>query len=170
MSFLKNVGKTFGIVGDDAEKKLEEELAEQEQQARDEEEEEEPVPNYERPSGHQDASVRNVLDFTSAQTARDNASGNVKIKVIVIEPKTFDDAQQVANCLREKKPVVVNFEKTDSQEARRIVDFISGTTYALNGEIRKVGHDVFFCAPANVNVSYTEEQKKISTEMPWLSK
>ena len=93
-----------------------------------------------------------------------------KVKVVVIEPKSFDDAQQVANNLREKKPVVINFEHTDGEAAKRIIDFISGTTYALNGEIKKVGHNVFLCAPSNVNVSYTEEEKKVSAEMPWLKK
>ncbi len=172
MSMFKNFFGKMGIVSDDEEKKLEEEIA-REQQAQEEEEdeeEEEPVPNYERPNGRPESSARNVVDFTSAQSARDNANGNVKIKVIVIEPKSFDDSQQVANCLREKRPVVINFENTDAVDARRIIDFISGTTYALNGEIRKVGHNVYFCAPANVNVTYTEEKKKTNAEMPWLSK
>lgn len=110
-----------------------------------------------------------VVDFQSAQSAREKESVvSYKMKVIVIEPKTFDDAQQVANNLREKKPVVINFEKTDTADAKRIIDFISGTTYALNGEIKKVGHNVFLCAPSNVNVSYTEEERKVSAEMPWL--
>ena len=61
-------------------------------------------------------------------------------------------------------------EKTEAEDAKRIIDFISGTTYALNGEIKKVGHNVFLCAPSNVNVSYTEEERKVSTEMPWLNK
>lgn len=112
---------------------------------------------------------RNIVDFQSAASARDNAT-SVKLKVIVIEPKTFDDAQQVANNLRDKKPVVINFEKTEAEDAKRIIDFISGTTYALNGEIKKVGHNVFLCAPSNVNVSYTEEERRVSTEMPWLKK
>lgn len=119
--------------------------------------------------GHDDTS-RNVVDFHSAASARENVVNNIKMKVIVIEPKTFDDAQQVANNLREKKPVVINFEKTEAEDAKRIIDFISGTTYALNGEIKKVGHNVFLCAPSNVNVSYTEDERKVSTEMPWLKK
>jgi cell division inhibitor SepF len=53
-----------------------------------------------------------VVDFHSAASARENVVNSIKMKVIVIEPKTFDDAQQVANNLREKKPVVINFEKT----------------------------------------------------------
>ena len=112
---------------------------------------------------------RNVVDFQSAASARENTT-NIKMKVVVIEPQTFDDAQQVANNLREKKPVVINFEKTEAEDAKRIIDFISGTTYALNGEIKKVGHNVFLCAPSNVNVSYTEEERRVSTEMPWLKK
>lgn len=99
-----------------------------------------------------------------------NVVAAYKVKVIVIEPRTFDDAQQVANNLREKRPVVINFEKTDPEDAKRIVDFISGTTYALNGEIKKIGTKVFLCAPSNVNVTYTEEERRVSTEMPWLKK
>lgn len=112
----------------------------------------------------------NVVDFHSAASARESAAASIKVKVVVIEPKSFDDAQQVANNLREKKPVVINFEHTEGEAAKRIIDFISGTTYALNGEIKKVGHNVFLCAPSNVNVSYTEEEKKVSAEMPWLKK
>lgn len=115
-------------------------------------------------------SRRNVVDFHSAQTAHESVVTSYKMKVIVIEPKTFDDAQQVANNLREKKPVVINFEKTEAEDAKRIIDFISGTTYALNGEIKKVGHNVFLCAPSNVNVTYTEEERRVSSEMPWLKK
>lgn len=113
---------------------------------------------------------KKVVDFQSAQSARENIVNASKMKVIVIEPRNFDDAQQVANNLREKKPVVINFEKTEAADAKRIIDFISGTTYALNGEIKKVGHNVFLCAPSNVNVSYTEEERKVSNEMPWLKK
>ncbi len=114
----------------------------------------------------------NVVNFHS-NASRENvtAVNNVmKMKVMVIEPKKFDDAQQVANCLREKRPVVVNFEGTDAEDAKRIIDFISGTTYALNGEIQKVGQNVFLCAPSNVNVSFSEEEKKATADMPWLKK
>ena len=135
------------------------------------------MPKFERPN-RPEPSARNVVDFSSAQSARESAQGNIKLRVIVIEPKSFDDAQQVANCLREKRPVVINFENTDADAAKRIIDFISGTTYALNGEIKKVGRgeikkvgrNVFLCAPSNVNVTYTEEEKKVSAEMPWLKK
>ena len=153
---------------DPADEKLdyEEERIKEERNFEPEEEEESFAMNHDRSD-----SSRNVVDFQSAASARETSTvTNMKMKVIVIEPKTFDDAQQVANNLREKKPVVINFEKTEADDAKRIIDFISGTTYALNGEIKKVGHNVFLCAPSNVNVSYTEEEKKVSAEMPWLKK
>ena len=153
---------------DPADEKLdyEEERIKEDRNFEPEEEEESFAMNHDRSD-----SSRNVVDFQSAASARETSTvTNMKMKVIVIEPKTFDDAQQVANNLREKKPVVINFEKTEADDAKRIIDFISGTTYALNGEIKKVGHNVFLCAPSNVNVTYTEEEKKVSAEMPWLKK
>lgn len=157
----------MGLMDPDDEKlDLEEEKFQEKRNYEPEEEEESFTMSHERSD-----SSRNVVDFQSAASARESSSvTNMKMKVIVIEPKTFDDAQQVANNLREKKPVVINFEKTEADDAKRIIDFISGTTYALNGEIKKVGHNVFLCAPSNVNVSYTEEERKVSTEMPWLNK
>lgn len=112
---------------------------------------------------------RNVVDFQPATTTRDNVV-SARMKVMVVEPNSFDDAQLVANNLREKKPVVINFENTEPDDAKRIVDFISGTTYALNGDIKKVGHNVFLCVPNNVNVSYPEEPQKGSSDMPWMKK
>jgi cell division inhibitor SepF len=113
------------------------------------------------------ASSNNVVNLHASSSVKENVAA-YKMKVIVIEPKSFDDAQQVANCLKEKRPVVINFENTDEEAAKRIIDFVSGTTYALSGEIKKVGRNVFLCAPSNVNVSYTQEHKTVSTEMPWL--
>ncbi len=114
--------------------------------------------------------LHNVVDFVSHNPKIQETVAAFKMKVVIIEPKSFDDAQQVANCMREKRPVVVNFEKTEREVAKRILDFISGTTYALAGEINRVGNNVFLCAPSNVNVAYTEDDKKGSADMPWMGK
>ena len=105
----------------------------------------------------------NVVSFKNKTKA-----GN-QLKVMVIEPTTFDDAQQVADHIRNHKPVVVNFENTNSETAKRIIDFISGTTYALQGDIKKVGKNVFMCAPDNVSVNFAEEMNKSGkkSSMPW---
>ncbi len=106
----------------------------------------------------------NVINFKNKAKSKAGS----QLKVMVIEPVSFDDAQQVADHIRNHKPVVVNFENTKSDVAKRIVDFISGTTYALSGDIKKVGKNVFMCAPNNVTVNFTEDLKKeTSMTMPW---
>lgn len=166
MSIIDKVCGKMGLMDPDDDKlDFEEDLERKSEPKQEQRSEEDAGMSQER-----NETSRNIVDFQSAASARENAAASVKVKVIVIEPKTFDDAQQVANNLREKKPVVINFEKTEAEDAKRIIDFISGTTYALNGEIKKVGHNVFLCAPSNVNVSYTEEERRVSTEMPWLKK
>lgn len=148
----------------------EDEILDLEEEGMDQDQKKRPY-DKEEPGVRQDRreEVGNVVNLHSGASVRENVVA-AKMKVIIIEPKTFDDAQQVANNLRERKPVVINFEHTDAESAKRIIDFISGTTYALNGEIKKVGHNVFLCAPSNVNVTYTEEERKVSAEMPWLKK
>lgn len=112
------------------------------------------------------ASVGNVVNLHTV-----NSPLAKQIKVMVVEPLSFDDAQNVADHLKNKKPVVVNFENTDAEVAKRIIDFISGTTYALAGNIQKVGNNIFLCAPSNVDVSYpAHEDASDKVVMPWLKK
>jgi len=103
-------------------------------------------------------------------TPIDNVVAAYRMNVVVIEPQTFDDAQQVAVNLQKKKPVVLNFEKTEKTVANRIIDFISGTTYALNGDIKKISNNVILCAPSNVNVSYSEEEHRLGDDMSFLNR
>lgn len=86
---------------------------------------------------------------------------NKQINVVVIEPANFDDSQKIADYLRGSQPVVVNFEGIDNVVAKRMTDFISGTIYALNGSMKKMGRNILICAPKNVDIdagapSYTE--------------
>ncbi|MDU4959841.1 MAG: cell division protein SepF [Sporomusaceae bacterium] len=93
------------------------------------------------------------------------------IKVIVVEPHSFDDAQQISDHLKNRKPVVVNFENTDKEIAKRMVDFISGTTYALNGNIQKIGNNIFFCVPSNVDITYSgREDGADKSVLSWMNK
>lgn len=172
MGIMDKVSRTFGLSGEE-EEKMTEPTAKEELQA----------PNFEPPkedpapasgggySGH------NVLDFNSAMAQRDNPASMartntlVRSKITTVRPTSFDDAQTVANCLRDKVPVIINFENTNTEDAKRIIDFISGTTYAINGVIRKVSQNVFVCAPSNVTVTYTEDEKKSTVpEFSWITK
>jgi cell division inhibitor SepF len=101
----------------------------------------------------------NIVNLPTAQK---------QMKVMVVEPFAFDDAQHVADHLKNRKPVVVNFENCDKEVAKRMIDFISGTTYALAGSIQKIGNNIFLCAPNNVDVAYTPHEEGSDKEfLPW---
>ena len=70
-----------------------------------------------------------------------------------MEPRVYAEAQDIADQLKNRKAVVVNLQRIEHDQARRIVDFLSGTVYAIGGDIQKIGTDIFLCTPDNVEVS-----------------
>lgn len=91
-----------------------------------------------------------------------NANPNTtQFKMVVIEPKSFDDCPKLVDSLKSKKPVIINLEKIESDSARKIFDFLSGATYALNGNVQKVANNIFIFAPENVDVSANVDHKGI---------
>ena len=80
-------------------------------------------------------------------------------KMILLEPRAFSESQQIADHLKKRNTVVVNLKRVTSDQAKRIVDFLSGTIYAINGDLQKIGGGIFLCTPNNINV-----QGKISDE------
>lgn len=74
------------------------------------------------------------------------------IRLVLFEPRSYDDSQEIADNLKSHRPVVVNLQLVRRDQAMRIVDFLSGTVYALGGSIQKVGPHIFICAPANVDI------------------
>lgn len=90
-------------------------------------------------------SKNNVVSIHSQKSAR----------VVLTEPRTYDEAQEIADHLKSRRSVVVNLQRVRRDQAIRIVDFLSGTVYALGGHISKVGSDIFLCTPDSVEVSGT---------------
>lgn len=72
-------------------------------------------------------------------------------------PRSLPDAQRAAEDLKERRPVIVNLEKADDELARRVIDFISGVTYALNGFYERVGDKVFLFTPSNIIIADEDE-------------
>ncbi len=95
----------------------------------------------------------------------------VPFKMVVIEPKSFDECPKLVDNLKAKKPVIINLEKIESDTARKIFDFLSGATYALNGNVQKIANNIFVFAPSNVDIAANVEHKGIelesSTQSPW---
>ena len=92
--------------------------------------------------------------LVNAQSARPFASSEIK----VLEPKIYEDSLNIAAYLRANKPVVVNLKSLDKQAGKRLIDFICGTAYAINGHMMKIGDHIFLFTPANVNIDNSEEK------------
>lgn len=73
-------------------------------------------------------------------------------KVILVEPRVYAEAQDISEHLKNKRAVVVNLQRIERDQGVRIVDFLSGTVYALGGDIQRIGTDIFLCVPDNVEV------------------
>lgn len=124
MAFDK-LGRFFGISDND------DELNDEEYVQDEEENEEVPMNSINRD---------NVVSIKSGI----NSS---KSKIVLYEPRVYSDAKDVAQNLLQNKAVVINFSRMEDSSARRIVDFITGTVYALNGEIQRIGDKIFLATP-----------------------
>lgn len=74
------------------------------------------------------------------------------VRVVLTEPRSYEETQEIADQLRSRRPVVVNLQRVRTDQAIRIVDFLSGTVYALNGGISKIGPNIFLCTPDSVEI------------------
>ena len=73
-------------------------------------------------------------------------------KMILFEPRAYSESTQIADYLKKRNTVVVNLKRVTPEQAKKIVDFLRGAIYAMNGSLQKLGGGIFLCAPNNVNI------------------
>ena len=93
-------------------------------------------------------------------------------KMILLEPRAYSESQQIADHLKNRNSVVVNLKRVTSDQAKRIIDFLSGCVYSIGGTMQKIGVGIYLCTPKNVNVQgkITEDDNKknsIEEEIEW---
>ena len=94
-------------------------------------------------------------------------------KMILLEPRAYSESQQIADHLKKRNSVVVNLKRVTSDQAKRIIDFLSGCIYAIGGTMQKVGVGIYLCAPNNISVQgkITEKSDKskdqVEDEVEW---
>ena len=98
-----------------------------------------------------------------------NAQGQ-SVKMVISQPTTFEQSEEICSLLKEKKSVIVNLEYVNKDVARRIVDFISGGVYALDGHIQKISNSIFLIAPMNYEITneMAREEIKNKLSVSWL--
>lgn len=94
-------------------------------------------------------------------------------KMILLEPRSFSEAQAIADHLKARNSVVVNLKRVTGAQAKRIIDFLSGCIYAISGSMQKIGVGIYLCTPKNVNIQgkITDDNDKAKTgvedELEW---
>ena len=93
-----------------------------------------------------------------------------QVKMVICQPTTFEQAEEICSYLKNRKSVIVNLEYVNKEAARRIIDFISGAVHALDGHIQKVSNSIFLIAPTNYDISsdLAREEIKSKLSVSWL--
>ncbi len=93
-----------------------------------------------------------------------------QVKMVISQPTTFDQSEEICQYLKERKSCIVNLEYVNKDVARRVVDFISGGVYALDGHIQKISNSIFLIAPANYDIANEmgREEVKSKLNVSWL--
>ncbi|TDL79951.1 cell division protein SepF [Peribacillus frigoritolerans] len=116
--------------------------------------------NYEdeQPFAAKPQAKQNVVSLQSVQKSS---------KVVLCEPRVYAEAQDVADQLKNRRAVVVNLQRIQHDQAKRIVDFLSGTVYAIGGDIQKIGANIFLCTPDNVDVAGSISEIVTEEDQRW---
>lgn len=95
---------------------------------------------------------------------------NQSIRMVISQPTTFEQSEEICGFLKEKKSVIVNLEYVNKDVARRIVDFISGAVYGLDGNIQKISNSIFLVAPFNYEITneVMKEDIKNKLSVSWI--
>ena len=151
MSFWDNVKKFAQPYSDDEYEEYEDEM----DQFEEEEDVQQPTPRSRRTSPFATATQDTA---PAAAPASSGFGGQVlnmnsgKQEVVLFHAKTFDDAAKAADELRKKKAIILNMENVDKSLTRRVVDFLSGSVYALDGRVKKVAQSTYLFCPHNMDV------------------
>lgn len=161
MGFVDSFKNMIGIEGtdDDMEDITEEEI------------------NKERAKMSKEYSSRNSSDVSSDSSNKSSKSPRTTVnppmekkfsmintstgtfKILITEPKAFEDCPKLVDSLKAKRPIIINLENLDNEVARKIFDFLNGATYALEGNVKKVTNNTFVFAPNGVDIMGNQEGK-----------
>jgi len=83
---------------------------------------------------------------------KDVQQSNTSSKMVLLEPRAYSESQQIVDYLKNRHAVVVNLKRVTPDQAKRIIDYLSGALYAIKGDIQKLGNGIFLCTPSNVGV------------------
>jgi cell division inhibitor SepF len=93
-----------------------------------------------------------LSEYEAPSNKKLNAQVSADTKMVLFEPRSFDEAEDIARYLKDKKAAVVNLHRLNRDYAQRSIDFLTGVIFALDGSIQKIGHNVILCTPKSIGV------------------
>lgn len=124
--------------------------------------EEEPMEYYDEPVENTVGQTRtsrntsNVVPFQSSPVKKTS-------KIYVMEPSVYSEAERIADALLKGEAVLINFRRMEPKDAKRVIDFVVGVAYAINGDVQKVRDEIFICSPSNFQVQGNFDDEVIET-------
>ncbi len=110
----------------------------------------------------------NIMPLGGKKNKIVNIHTTTQMKVVLYEPVDFEEAPNIVDNLKNRKPVIINLENLDQELAKKIFDFLNGAVYALDGNIQKVSKGIFILAPNNVDISGNiKEELRNKGLFPW---
>ena len=155
MGFADSIKKVIGIEDLDED----EMITEEEVNAAEEQIAKEPRRTYGSDTIVEKKPVSRPVPSSSAPEKRFSVANTSAFKLVLIEPKAFEECPKLVDSLKGRRPIIINLEKLETEVARKIFDFMSGATYALNGNVQKVANNIFIFAPENVDISSSQEER-----------
>ncbi len=113
-----------------------------------------------------------------SSAARFSIAGTSALKLVVIEPKGFNECEKLVESLKNRRPIIINLDKLDTETAKKIFDFLSGATFAINGNVQKIANNIFVFAPENIDIDSDDTQESGGFQFqiedgdsnPWISR
>lgn len=121
-------------------------------------------------NSYEDEEEEKVEPFVKRKSKVVSLPNSSQVKVVILQPNSFEQSQEICEHLKEKKSVIVNLEFVDKDVARRIIDFVSGAVYGLDGNISKVSNSIFLIAPYNYEITneVAREELKNKLGVSWI--
>jgi len=108
-----------------------------------------------------------VLTTNNRSKVVEHPSAATASEVLVVEPRQFEESVEIVDHLRNRKSVLLNLHMLDNEQSQRVVDFLSGATWAIDGHQQRIGDGVFLFAPASVTISSESNSSKVLKEAFW---
>ncbi len=119
------------------------------------------------PQAQQQKPSRSFTSYNGGRSKVMNLQASVQMEVVVMQPSNYDEAQEICDHIKSKKPCIINLENMEHSIAQRIMDFVSGACYTLDGNMQRVTNNIFLIAPENVDILGNFQEELKSNGIMW---